>query len=157
MLVTRQTKTGELSVQQICDHLGVERWVVRRLVTDKLRNGVGIDGKLVGRKEKGPGKLGQSGQWVFDLRDYLNWLGIPASDRKVIGDDGLPVLTSFAAAAERMGITEPELRTLVDVNGLNYILLVQGRPYLTAGQLAAVQAKRKEVAAQADSDENPGS
>lgn len=124
-----------LDVRRISRHLGVRDWSVAR----ELKLGAeGHPGRLRGDKVPGAGRVGQGGQWQVKIDDYLDWVGVPAEDRPVLGDDGLPRLHPFDRVASEEGLTLDQLKAFVDASGLDYLRVFRRR-YLSHHQRARVQ------------------
>lgn len=125
-----------LSVRQIAAHLRTKPWNV----TNELSRGAaGETGRLRGEKKTGPGSRGAGGQWRVRRSVYLDWLGVPAEDREVLGADGLPVLITDTEAAEQLDVPRQWLTyRLLRLNAPH--LMVGWRRYLTHHQLEHLRA-----------------
>lgn len=133
MLQNAEVET--LSVRQIAAHLQTKPWNV----TNELALGAkGQAGRLRGEKKPGPGRRGAGGQWRVSRDTYLSWLGIPAEDRDVLGEDGLPVLYPEETAAAELGLNRDQLQRTLLRACIPHVM-VGWRRYLTHTQMARLR------------------
>ncbi len=137
----RNGENSPLTVGQIAAHLHTKDWNVTRELQIGLRDRLAgrPSRRLAGDKVLGEG-VGAGGQWRVDRGIYLIWLGITPEDRAHLGPDGLPELIPFAAAAEKLGITEDELRRRVRAERRTHIAFGRMR-YLTHNQLERLRVQ----------------
>jgi hypothetical protein len=111
--VLQNADQGALTVLQIAAHLRTrEGNITRELNLGKA----GQPGRLRGRHIKGPGIRGRGGQWRIDRTAYLDWLGIPDDDRKILGPDGLPRLYTEREAAAALDLPINAVRIATVIN-----------------------------------------
>lgn len=120
---------GTLTVHQIAAHLGTR---VGNVTRELNLAESGEQGRLTGKRVKGPGLRGRGGQWRVERTAYLDWLGIPAEDRDHLDGYGLPQLFPVETAAAWAGVQLPQVARLM--SRLPHVTFGRRR-YLTHHQL----------------------
>lgn len=131
----QQAGKDTLGVRDIARHLHRSPWTVTRELSF---GAAGLPGRLRGTKVAGPSRRGAGGQWQVERQAYLDWLGVPAADRDILDEHGLPVLHTADAARKLLNVPGERLRALLAAGRTEH-LRVGYDLYLTAGQLRAAR------------------